>query len=131
MQNRKPHLASDYIIYGYFVLGLLTAIAFRVIIIVTHVHPSWVRPLWYFGVLGNFLFFYHRFKITQKRRHAIDDYQLLEKIATNPCLEEEDKEVLVYLLQSIKKSFENINYFIIFIFSIVAIILDIILSWMT
>lgn len=129
MKHRKPHLSSNYIIYGSFTLGLLTAIAFRAIIVIDHVWPVWVRPVWYFAVLGNFIFFYHRFRITQKRRHAIDDYRLIEKIQSDSRLKAEDREVLTYLLSSVKRSRENINYFIIFVFSIIAIALDILLSF--
>ena len=128
METRKPRLVPGYLIYGAFALGLLTAIAFRAIIVIDHVRPSWVRPMWYCAVLGNLLFFFYRFKITQKRKHAIDDFRLLQKIKANSALEPEDREALVYLLASIKVSFENRNYFIIFIFSIIAIAVDIALS---
>ena len=60
MNKNKPVLASKYKIYGAFVLGLNTAIAFRALIVLNHTCPGWVRPVWYFAVLGNFLFFLHR-----------------------------------------------------------------------
>jgi hypothetical protein len=128
METRKPRLVPGYLIYGAFALGLLTAIAFRAIIVIDHVRPSWVRPMWYFAVLGNLLFFLYRFKITQKRKHAVDDFRLIQKIKSHSDLEPEDREALVYLLSSIKVSFENRNYFIIFIFSVIAIAVDIALS---
>ncbi len=115
-------------IYAAFGLGLLTAIAIRAIIVLNHIAPSWVRPVWYFAVIGNFFFFYYRFKISQKRRRAVDEYQLIKKIQTNPHIQKEDRDVLVYLLFSIRRSLENINYLIIFLFSIVAIAIDLILS---
>jgi len=58
MPDKKPALPSKYIIYGAFALGLSTAIAVRAIIVLDHLHPSWVRPVWYFAVLGNFVFFF-------------------------------------------------------------------------
>lgn len=128
MQNKKPHLVSSYVIYGAFALGLLTAVAFRAIIVFNHVNPYWVRPLWYFAVLGNFLFFLYRYRITQKRRNAVTDYKLIEKIKSQKPLEDEDRDVLIYLLSSIKRSLENINYLIIFVFSIIVILIDIALS---
>jgi hypothetical protein len=128
METRKPRLVPGYLKYGAFALGLLTAIAFRVILVIDHIQPSWVRPVWYFAVLGNLLFFFYRFKITQKRKHAVDDFRLIQKIKSHSELEPEDRESLVYLLSSIKVSFENMNYFIIFIFSVIAIAVDIALS---
>lgn len=118
-------------IYAVFILGLLTAIALRAIIVVNHLNPSWVSPLWYFAVLGNFVFFYYRFRITQKRKRAIEDFSLMEKVKEDSCMDEESKEVIAYLLNSIRKSPENLNYLIIFIFSILAIALDILFSIMT
>ncbi len=128
MKNHKPRLVSSSMIYAAFGLGLLTAIAIRAIIVLNHIAPSWVRPVWYFAVIGNFFFFYYRFKISQKRRRAVDEYQLIKKIQTNPHIQKEDRDVLVYLLFSIRRSLENINYLIIFLFSIVAIAIDLILS---
>ncbi|UCG77399.1 MAG: hypothetical protein JSV21_07370 [Nitrospirota bacterium] len=124
----KPHTVPKYIIYGFFTLGLVSAIAFRVIIVFQHVEPAWVRPVWYIAVIGYFLFFLYRFKISQKRKKAINDYQLIEKVKANACLTDEDREVVTYLLSSIKVSLEDINYAIIFITSILAILADLILS---
>jgi hypothetical protein len=124
MENKVPKLSSNFRIYGAFILGLLTAIAVRALIILSYVQPTWVRPVWYFAVLGNFVFFYYRYQITEKRKHAIQDHQLVEKLSTDQSLSNEDREVLVYLLSSIKKSPEHLNYLIIFVFSIIAIGLD-------
>ena len=124
MENKVPKLSSNFRIYGAFILGLLTAIAVRALIILSYVQPTWVRPVWYFAVLGNFVFFYYRYQITEKRKHAIQDHQLVEKLSTDQSLTHEDREVLVYLLSSIKKSPEHLNYLIIFVFSIIAIGLD-------
>jgi len=110
--------------YSAFVLGLSTAIALRAIIVLDHIQPGWVRPAWYFAVLGNFLFFYYRYQITEKRKKAVRDYQLIEKVEELDSLSEEDREVLIYLLNSIRKSPEHLNYLIIFVFSLVAIAID-------
>jgi hypothetical protein len=119
--NTGPTIASNYKIYGAMALGLSTAIGFRALIIIDHIQPDWVRPVWYFAVLGNFLFFWHRFLITQKRKRAIQDHQLIEKIRAEAVLSVKERNALTYLLQSIKRSPENINYLIISIFSLVAI----------
>lgn len=128
MKTNKPHVVPKYVIYGFFSLGLFSAIAFRAIIIFQHLEPTWVRPVWYMGILGYILFFFYRFKITKKRKNAIRDFDLIEKVKNNTPLSDEDKEVLLYLLSSIKVSLEDLNYVIIFLLSIVAIAADIILS---
>jgi hypothetical protein len=128
MNKEKPHTLPKYMIYGFFTLGLLSAIAFRALIVIQHVEPYWFRPVWYIAVLGYFLFFLYRFRISQKRKQAIRDYRLIEKVKANACLTDDDREVVLYLLSSIKVSLEDINYAIIFVLSIVAIAADILLT---
>lgn len=117
-----------YVVYIFFLLGLASAIAFRAIIIFQHLEPSWVRPVWYIGTAGYFLFFLYRYWITRKRKKAVEAFQLIEKIRANACLQDEDRDVLLYLLSSIKLSLEDINYAIIFVLSILAVAADLYLS---
>jgi hypothetical protein len=125
MDKKHLHTLPDYIINGFFLLGLLSAVAFRAIIVFQRVEPAWVRPAWYVGIFGYFGFFLYRYFITRKRKHAVRDYELIEKVGANTCLTEEDREVVIYLLSSIKRSHEDINYLVIFILSIIAILIDI------
>jgi hypothetical protein len=129
MTKEKPTIAPAYKIYSYFILGLSTAIAFRALIVIDHVQPTWVRPVWYFGVLGNFVFFLYRFRVSVRRKKAVSEFQLIEKIQSGDPLTTIDQEVIIYILRSIKLSPENINYLIIFLFSLLAIGLDISLSY--
>lgn len=124
----KPHIMPKYTIYAFFVIGLISAIAFRAIIILQRFEPSWVRPVWYTGIAGYILFFLYRYKITKKRKKAIDDFELIKKVKANACLSDGDREAVLYLLSSIKSSPEDLNYAIIFILSIFAMLADILLS---
>lgn len=126
----RPRILPKYIIYGFFVIGLISAIAFRAIIVFQHLEPSWVRPVWYAGIVGYIFFFLYRYRITKKRKKAIDDFALIDKVKANACLTEEDREIVLYLLSSIKSSPEDLNYAIIFILSILAILADILLTVM-
>ena len=130
VETHKPQTAPKYIIYLFFILGLISAIAFRGIIVFQHLEPSWVRPVWYIGTIGYFFFFLYRYLITKKRKHAIEHYKLIEKLKANDCLSDEDREVALYLLSSIKVSLEDINYALIFALSVIAIIADIVLTAM-
>ncbi len=126
-----PRISSSYKIYFFLILGLSTAIAFRSLVIIDHLHPELVRATWYFAVLGNFLFFCYRYTITRKRKSAIKDYALIDKVEQISHLEPEDRQALIYILQSIRKSPENINYLIISLFSLVAIAIDLLILYMT
>jgi hypothetical protein len=125
---RPPHTVPRYVIYIFFTLGLISAIAFRAIIILERLEPLWVRHIWYIGVLGYFFFFLYRWKIARKRKHTISEYNLIEKIGSKGQLSKEEKEAVLYLLKSIKSSPEDINYAVIFILSLLAVAIDIALS---
>ncbi len=128
--NNQPHTVPKYVIYGFFILGLLSAIAFRIIIVFQHIEPTWVRPVWYAGILGYLVFFLYRYSISRKRKNAIKDYDLITKLKDNACLSDKDREIVIYLLSSIQKSMEDLNYYIIFILSILAITADMIFSYL-
>ena len=130
MESKRPHIVPKYVVYVFFLLGLASAIAFRAIIIFQHLEPSWVRPVWSIGTAGYFLFFLYRYWITRKRKKAVEAFQLIEKIRASACLQDEDREVLLYLLSSIKLSLEDINYAIIFVLSVLAVAADLYLSAM-
>jgi hypothetical protein len=128
MENQKPHIVPRYVIYLFFSLGLISAVAFRAIIVFQRMEPGWVRPVWYVAVLGYVLFFLYRFRISRKRKRAIERFRLIEKVKANACLTEEDREVVLYLLSSIKVSLEDLNYAIIFILSVAAVAADLLLE---
>jgi hypothetical protein len=127
MENIRPHIVPKYVVYSFFLLGLVSAIAFRAIIVLQHLEPSWVRPAWYIGTAGYVLFFLYRYRITRKRKKAVEDFQLIEKLRDNACLQDEDREVLLYLLSSIRLSLEDINYAIIFVLSVIAVAADLVI----
>lgn len=124
MPKSAPHTVARPVILAAMILGILSAIAFRSLLVLDTVYPGLVVPVWYFAVVGYFFFFLYRYWISRKRKRAISDYQLIEKVNAGQCLQGEDREVLVYLLSSISLSREDINYYIIFVLSIGAMALD-------
>ena len=124
----KPHTVPPFVIYFFMVLGLVSAIAFRMLTILNSVNPAFFRPVWYFGVFGYILFFAYRYYISEKRKKTIRENKLLEKINNNQEINREDRELIGYVLASIIKSKENINYLFIFALSIIAIMVDLLLS---
>ena len=73
-------------------------------------------------------FFLYRYVISLKRKRAIHEYNLISKLQGDEKLSSEDREVAVYLLSSLKKSRENLNYLFIFALSGIAVVIDILLS---
>lgn len=112
----------------FFFIGLFSSVSFRLIILVQHAHPSYVRIFWYLAVIANLIFFMFRYYIAEKRKSAIKKTALIEKLKNNIPLQPPDREAVLYLLTSIECSRESLNYLSISILSVVAILVDIILS---
>lgn len=122
-----PKIVPKPVMIGFFLTGLLSSVAFRAIIIFQKYSPGWVRPVWYFGVIGYMLFFMYRYVISQRRKRAIEQTGIIEKIHAGETLSAADRDAALYLLNSVRKSQEDWNYLAIFVLSIVAIALDLLL----
>lgn len=122
-----PKTNKSLIIYSMFILGILCTISFRVLTILSELAPSFVRPVWYFAVIGYIFFFLYRYRISVRRRKAVEEFELIDAVNNAQCLSNQQREVLLYILNSITKSKEYFNYFAIFILSILALAVDIIL----
>jgi len=122
-----PKIVPKPVIITFFLLGLLSSLAFRAIILFQKFNPNWVRPVWYFGVIGYMLFFMYRYRISSRRKRTIRQTNIIEKLGAGQTLSAEDREAALYLLSSIQKSPEDWNYMAIFVLSIAAIALDVLL----
>jgi hypothetical protein len=125
--SSAPKIIPKPIIVGFFLIGLLSSVAFRAIILLQKYSPGWVRPVWYFGVVGYMVFFMYRYYISQRRKRTIAHSGIIEKIRAGTTLRGEDREAALYLLKSVRASQEDWNYLAIFVLSIAAIALDLLL----
>ncbi len=123
-----PKTVPSFVVYLFLVIGLLSAVAFRLVTIINTFIPSLLRPVWYFGVIGYIFFFAYRYHISEKRKNAIRANRLLEKIQGGSDITSEDRALIAYVLSSIIKSKENLNYLFIFVLSIAAVGVDILLA---
>ena len=123
-----PKTVPSFVVYLFLVIGLLSAVAFRLVTIINTFIPSLLRPVWYFGVIGYIFFFAYRYHISEKRKNTIRANRLLEKIQGGSDITSEDRALIVYVLSSIIKSKENLNYLFIFVLSIAAVAVDIVLA---
>ena len=126
--TKIPKTVPSFVVYLFLVIGLLSAVAFRLVTIINTFRPSLLRPVWYFGVLGYIFFFAYRYHMSEKRKKAIRANRLLEKIQGVNEITSEDRALIAYVLSSIIKSKEHLNYLFIFVLSIVAVGLDILLA---
>lgn len=122
--STTPKIVPQPVIISFFLLGLLSSVAFRAIILLQKFAPVWVRPVWYFGVIGYMIFFMYRYRISQRRKNTITRSGIIEKIRNGATLSAEDREAALYLLSSVRKSPEDWNYLAIFLLSVLAMLLD-------
>lgn len=119
-----PNVVSKPVIIGFFILGLLSSVAFRAIILFQKFEPTWVRPVWYFGVIGYMIFFLYRYRISLRRKQAIERTGIVTKLEQGETLTTADREATLYLVNSIRRSPEDWNYLAIGALSVIAVILD-------
>lgn len=120
-------IMPPWIINIFFYTGMISALLFRSTIIVNRYNTYWGRVLWYIAVSGYIFFFGYRFYISRKRRKVIAEEELIRKV--EECnLAEDDRENVKYLLNSLQKSKEMINYVLIFVLSALTICIDIALT---
>ena len=122
---KQPHTLPTSVINLFFIIGLISALSFRTLMAVGELYPDMIRLVWYVGIIGYILFFSFRYFIARKRRRAITEFDLISKIKEDRPLSENERGVVVYLLSSLQKSRENLNYLFIFTTSILAILVDI------
>lgn len=123
-----PQGFSSSTIKIYFWLGIISALAIRLIIIADHFDPTLGNAMFYLGVIGYMVFFAHRYRVSKRRLAVLDDLNLLEKIETGKQFNEKDLEGLRYIIWSLSVSKERINYLIIFTFSILSILITLMLD---
>lgn len=121
--KQPPHTLPPAVINLFFIIGLISALSFRSLMALKEMQPELFRPVWYLGIIGYILFFSYRYIISQKRKKTITDYDLITKVQRGE-LKESDRQAIIYLLASIKKSRENFNYLFIFATSALAIFFD-------
>lgn len=123
----RSRLFPKWVINTFFILGLISAFCFRLLVFFNYYFQEYGRVVWYIGILGYIFFFGFRFYISIKRRRTISEHNL-QKVIEDSDIPGERKADLIYLVNSISKSKEVFNYIFIFILSGIAIVLDLVLK---
>jgi hypothetical protein len=116
----KNHKSSYHI--WIFIIGLISTIAYRLVIVFTDYSAFWLEFCWYLGTIGYIWYFGHRWKIENRRDKLIENLNLAHKIEVGEALQKPDQEALTYILKGMSTSWARWNYIAIFIFSFLAII---------
>ncbi len=122
----KSNTLPAWVINLFFIIGLISAFLFRLLIFFNYYYTQYSRIVWYSAVVGYICFFGYRYYISLKRRRTILQHALPQKVADSN-IDEIYRDEVIYILNSITKSKEMLNYVFIFSVSFIAIVLDIVL----
>ena len=112
----------------FFWAGLIATIAYRIIVVLNLYDPLWVKIAWYIGTIGFVLYFGHRYDIARKRAKLVRDYDLVKAVDKIQGIAPPKKEALHYLVKTSLTSKSRWNSAMIFILSLAALILGVILD---
>lgn len=128
--KKKCHNCSQYsnckdsfLSWVFFVIGMVATIAVRVVTVLMHLRPIYGQIAWYVGIGGFFVFFAHKFKVDRSRYKMIVKEELKEKIIKNSQISQADRQFIGSLLCSLSSNKDQINYFLIFASSAIALVL--------
>ncbi len=106
----------------FFIIGMISTIAVRVVTVLTHWQPLYGEIAWYIGVFGFFIFFVYKFKVDRARHRLIVRSNLMDKIARGEAIARDDRELIGSILCALSSNKDRINYLIIFVSSALAIL---------
>lgn len=108
----------------FFWIGLGAGICIRSLTLVAQVSPDASAWVWRVAMVSYTFFFGYRYIIGVRRKRIIKDCALIQKVKDSEGLDETTRLGVLYVLNSITRSLELINYAFISMLSIVALILD-------
>ena len=110
--------AVSWIFFG---IGIISALAVRLVAILDYHSPVYGRIAWYIGGAGFTLFFLYKFKASSSRARIIREYGLMDNVDAKRSLSERQAAFIRQILCNASSRKERINFFFIFILSVLAI----------
>lgn len=107
--------------------GIIATIAYRVIIVLNFYSPYWVKVFWYIGTIGFIFYFGYRFDVQRRESNLVRDYDLAN-VVRKAKMDSKKKKVLIHVVQTRGTSKAKWNSLFIFLLSIVALIIGILLD---
>ena len=111
----------------FFIFGLIGALGFRIILLLSKINSLFASVAWYIAIIAYLFFYSYRFYIEDKRRKIIISNRLREKLLEEKLGEEDIKKIKT-LLDSILVSKLNWNFLILLILTVVALMIQIIVD---
>lgn len=122
----KPHAKPIRLFF--FWAGVIATLSYRIIIVLNFYSPLWVKIAWYIGTIGFIIYFGHRFDIQKKRSELVSDYKLIQAVEKTSYTSEKQKQAMRYIVKTSLTSKSRWNSAFIFILSVLALIVGIIMD---
>jgi hypothetical protein len=105
----------------FFIIGLAATVSIRIMAVLMHFNTIYAKLAWYIGIIGFFIFFLYKFRVSSARSRVIAQQNLVEKINSKKTLSDEDYAVMNAILCGLSSRKEQINYMVIFGLSAITI----------
>jgi len=116
---------DPFISWVFFSVALVATIAIRAVNVALAYNSVWAKVLWYVGVVGFLIFFAYKFRYDNGLHMELKKTGLADKLLNKSALGDHDYEVLGTIVCKLSSKKDKINYFFIFFFSGLALILAI------
>jgi hypothetical protein len=126
--NGGAHVLPKWVVLLFFWLGLTAAVCIRSLMLVSHYSPQAAHWIWRFAMLAYTFFFGYRFVIGKRRRNIIFNQNLIEEVEQVKGFDPSSRQAVLYILNSIVRSKELVNYGVICLLSVLALLLDLLLA---
>ncbi|MFH1876605.1 MAG: hypothetical protein ABH865_06920 [Candidatus Omnitrophota bacterium] len=114
----------------FFIIGIIATVAIRVVTVLAHLDPVYAKISWYVGVIGFFLFFIYKFRLSVIQAKSVQESGLVTKVNKGGSLDKQDYALLGSVLCSLGSKKERINYFFIFGLSAAALVLAVYMDFL-
>ena len=108
-----------------FFIAIVAVIAIRIVNVFMDTNPFLAKTFWYTGIIGFLVFFAHKFRYDNMLRKELEKTNLKNKLISKKELSDYDYEALGTIICKLSSRKDAINYFFIFFFSGIALVLAI------
>ena len=123
--SEYKNCSDSFAAWIFFIIGLIATVAVRVVTVLIHLNTLYAKIAWYVGIVGFFIFFVYKYRVSKARTILIESQDLVKKIRDKKNLKESDYDLIASILCGLRSRKEIVNYIFIFGLSAVALILAI------
>lgn len=113
-----------WVVLMFFWIGLIAGVCIRSLTLLAQVSPQASAWVWRFAMVCYTFFFGYRYLIGIRRKRIIVENNLMDAVRGADDLDETSRAGVLYILSSIVRSKELVNYAFICIISVIALLLD-------